>query len=143
MSKLTEGRADRLQAIIESITKADVVAYHSADEKFLWCIDRLELSARASDADAWVESLESKLDGFQRMEEDNNSFLATGFFAKRVTIKRNVDEEYEVPTDTPRTPASSFEAGLYFTDDKDDAMATAKRSWGDSVQIVVRRGTYQ
>lgn len=62
----------------------------------------------------------------------------------RITIRKNIDGEYEVPTSFmsafPTMPKSS---GLYFTDDKTDATETAKTVFGEAVVIVFRSGTYQ
>ena len=52
-----------------------------------------------------------------------------------VTIKKNSFDEYEVPA--PTTDC------IYFTDDKEDAVDTAKLYHEPgSVKIVVRRGSY-
>lgn len=61
----------------------------------------------------------------------------------RVIIKRNEYGEYEVPTSSPSRPASSFEAGLYFTDDREDALVTCQFAWDGDADIVWRTGTYQ
>jgi len=61
----------------------------------------------------------------------------------RVIIKRNDFDEYEVPTDSPSHPASSFEAGLYFTDDREDALVTCQLAFDGDADIVWRRGSYQ
>lgn len=53
----------------------------------------------------------------------------------RITIRKNVDGEFEVPAPT--------KAELYFTDDKDDAIGTARMIHGDDVECVFRSGTYQ
>ena len=64
---------------------------------------------------------------------------------KTITIRRNDCDEYEVPTDSPSHPASSFEAGLYFTDDRQDARDTAILAWQDDADLLLirfSRGTY-
>jgi hypothetical protein len=53
----------------------------------------------------------------------------------KVTIKKNDYDEYELPTEV------GTEA-IYYTDDKDDAIGTAKLILGDDVEITFRRGTY-
>lgn len=54
-----------------------------------------------------------------------------------IVIKRNDYDEYEVPTPSPDASDS-----IYYTDDKDDAIATAQHVHGDLVEIVFRSGTY-
>lgn len=53
----------------------------------------------------------------------------------KITIRKNDYDEYEVPT-----PSADE---LYFTDDKDDAIGTAKLILGDDVEIRFAKGTYQ
>ena len=53
-----------------------------------------------------------------------------------IVIKRNDYDEYEVPAPTT--------SELYFTDDRDDAIGTAKIIHGtDELTFSFRRGTYQ
>lgn len=76
----------------------------------------------------------------------NRSFDPPTVTAKTVVIFRNDFDEFEVPTDSPSQPASSFDAGLYLTDDKQDARDTAIAAWQKDFDLVVvkfRRGTYQ
>jgi hypothetical protein len=44
--------------------------------------------------------------------------------AKTILITRDADDEYRVPSKDGR------EAGAYYTNDKEDALATAKAIWG-------------
>lgn len=55
-------------------------------------------------------------------------------------IRKNIHGEYEVPEKNPHPLENDC---LYFTDDKDDAIGTAKMMHGDDVQCVFRSGTYQ
>jgi hypothetical protein len=60
-----------------------------------------------------------------------------------VVIRKNQDGEFEVPTNSPAYPATSFRAGLYYTDDREDAFDTARLAWGEHAEkIVCRSGTY-
>ncbi len=53
-----------------------------------------------------------------------------------IQVRLNDYDEYEVPAPTTDE--------LYFTDDRDDAIGTAKIIHGDdNVHCVFRRGTYQ
>lgn len=60
-----------------------------------------------------------------------------------ITIKRNEHDEFEVPTafrdrgSLPKRPCA-----IYYTDDKDDAIGTARYHYGDDVVIRHARGTY-
>lgn len=63
----------------------------------------------------------------------------TGAYAPTVTVRENEDGEFELPT----LGATSLEAGLYFADDKQDAIDTAKHSYGENVIVTFKRGTYQ
>jgi len=59
--------------------------------------------------------------------------------AERIQIRRNIDGEYEVPSLN-----SKGELDIYFTDDKEDAIGTAKMIHkGTEITCVIRRGTYQ
>lgn len=61
---------------------------------------------------------------------------------KQVTIKRNDYDEYEVPT-----PSAQFPDSIYFTDDKADAIDTARAHWfinraQSEINVRVIRGSY-
>jgi len=60
----------------------------------------------------------------------------------RVIIKRNDYDEFEVPTAPAGAEAQEFADGIYYADDRDDAIDTARFTFGADVDIVVRRGTY-
>lgn len=61
----------------------------------------------------------------------------------KVTIKRNDYDEFELPTEfrdrgsLPKRPCA-----IYYTDDKDDAIGTAKMILGADVEIRFAKGTY-
>ena len=55
----------------------------------------------------------------------------------KIIIKKNDDDEYEVPTSKDCAIPT-----IYYTDDLDDAIATAKYEHGDDAVCVVKRGTY-
>jgi len=67
---------------------------------------------------------------------------AIQYARQRVAIRKNDCDEFEVPT----PGASSLTAGLYFTDDKQDALDTVSYSWaqfpGEVIDVTIRRGTY-
>lgn len=60
-----------------------------------------------------------------------------------VTIRKNEYDEYEVPTQfrdrgsLPKKPCA-----IYYTDDKDDAIGTARMILGADVVCTFKRGTY-
>ena len=58
---------------------------------------------------------------------------------KTITIKKNDFDEFEL-----LTPVASNEVGdgIYFTEDKEDAVGTAHYFFGDDIQVKFRRGTY-
>lgn len=61
----------------------------------------------------------------------------------KVTIRKNDYDEYELPTQfrdrgsLPKKPCA-----IYYTDDKDDAIGTAKMILGADVECTFKRGTY-
>jgi hypothetical protein len=58
-----------------------------------------------------------------------------------VRVKRNIDGEYEVPTSFNES-LYTWES-IYYTDDREDAIATALLVWGSSqVYLGVGAGTY-
>lgn len=67
------------------------------------------------------ESLEERVTNTDKLKEVNS-----------VTIEKSSDGEYRVPAD------DGFEDGAHYTDDKDDAIAVAKKVFGDNVQIKYR-----
>lgn len=56
---------------------------------------------------------------------------------KKCRIRKNDYDEFEVPVPTPDAPQA-----IYFTDDKDDAIGTAKLILGADVVCTFSRGTY-
>lgn len=56
---------------------------------------------------------------------------------KHIQVRKNDYDEFEVPTPTRDAPDS-----IYYTDDKDDAIGTAKMILGDDVVCTFKRGTY-
>lgn len=52
-----------------------------------------------------------------------------------IVIKKNDHDEFEFPTEANNT-------AIYYTDDKEDAIGTAKMVYGDDVVTLFRRGTY-
>ncbi len=50
---------DRIKALA---TVANAEEYAATDEKFIYCIDLLEISAHRADADHWVNELEDRFD---------------------------------------------------------------------------------
>jgi len=51
-----------------------------------------------------------------------------------ILIKKNEYGEFELPAPTTDE--------IYFTDDQDDAIGTAKIIYGDNTECIFRRGTY-
>jgi len=62
---------------------------------------------------------------------------------RTVTIRKNDLDEYEVPTAHIGRAYSTRPTSIYYTDDKDDAISTARYHYGTETKIVVRRGTYE
>ena len=58
------------------------------------------------------------------------------------TIRKNEYDEYEVPTAFVFHNRREVAAEIYYTDDKQDAIDTAKFAHRDDVAITWRRGTY-
>lgn len=56
---------------------------------------------------------------------------------KQIKVRKNEYDEYEVPVPTPDAPQA-----IYYTDDKDDAIGTAKMILGDDIVCTFKRGTY-
>ncbi len=51
-----------------------------------------------------------------------------------IRIKRNTFDEYEVPTTSTKE--------IYFTDDRQDAVDTARFFHGADISVSITRGTY-
>jgi hypothetical protein len=68
----------------------------------------------------------------------------------KVTIKRNEFDEYEVPTAFRFIPGRGpgrgevpIESAIYFTSDRDDAIATAQAAFlPETIVVLIKRGTY-
>lgn len=58
---------------------------------------------------------------------------------KTITIRKNDFDEFEL-----LTPVDPHEIGdgIYFTDDKQDAIDTAHHFFGDDITVKFRRGTF-
>jgi len=56
----------------------------------------------------------------------------------KIVIKRNLSDEYEVPT----APWPNVSDSIYYTDDADDALDTAKLNHGEGFEFKFERGTY-
>ena len=58
--------------LIEVATPENAAKYASTDEKFIFCIDLLEISATVSSAEYWVNELEDYFDVLNslKIEED-------------------------------------------------------------------------
>ena len=48
------------QRLDAASTRANAEAYDATNEKFIFCIDLLDISAHRSDADEWVNELEDR-----------------------------------------------------------------------------------
>lgn len=67
-----------------------------------------------------------------------------------VRVRKNDFGEFEVPTiefeplefDTDHQAKVAFNDSIYFADDKQDAIDTARFTYGPDVQIRITRGTY-
>ena len=63
----------------------------------------------------------------------------------RVRILKNMDGEFETPTGEFGNSGDGFrkDAYVYFADDKQDAIDTARFTYGNDVEIAYARGSYQ
>ena len=60
---------------VHAATLADAMRYAEADEKYLFCVDYLEISATQSRYDVFVEALESKFDRMLEQGGDSGPFI--------------------------------------------------------------------
>ena len=60
----------------------------------------------------------------------------------RIVILKNQDGEFETPTG-PEGPRANHLSYIYFADDKQDAIDTARFTYGNDVEIAYARGSYQ
>ncbi|RPH72693.1 MAG: hypothetical protein EHM78_01980 [Myxococcaceae bacterium] len=58
---MTTSTANYLAKKLEVLTIADASAWFATGEKFIFCIDHLEISASARYADKWVDKMEDHL----------------------------------------------------------------------------------
>lgn len=59
-----------------------------------------------------------------------------------IAIRKNDYDEYEVPAEFVFHNRREVAAEIYYTDDKDDAIGTAKMIHGADVVCKFKRGTY-
>jgi hypothetical protein len=60
---MTSNKSNRAAGRLEEVaTAANAAAYAVEPEKFIFCIDLLEISAHRADADHWVNALEDRFD---------------------------------------------------------------------------------
>lgn len=57
----------------------------------------------------------------------------------KCAIRKNIDGEYEVPDKFINALEND---NIYYTDDREDAIGTAKAMHGADVEITIRTGTY-
>jgi hypothetical protein len=70
---------------------------------------------------------------FDRLHDDANAMIEALTNTMRVVIKKNEFDEFEL---------TERDGEIYYTDDRDDAIATACHIYGADCRITFRRGTY-
>lgn len=64
---------------INAATLRDALAWKATDEKYTFCIDFLQISARIRSADRWVDQLELVFEGMISQHDADNEKLAKAF----------------------------------------------------------------
>lgn len=75
---------------------------------------------------------------FDHLHDDCNAMIEHLTKTPLVIIRKNEFDEYEVL----EKEFSGIGDGIYFTDDRDDAIGTACHMYGADCRIKIKRGTY-